>query len=59
MHRQSPALKKSVDFDILGMTFELSSQRFGILRKSCPVFNDLFFIQRGFRGFVLQVLEDC
>ena len=78
MHRQSPplnvgstVLKKSVDFDILGVTFDSNTtfekhlcsvsraapQRLGILRKSWRVFNDRLLLGRCFRGFVLPVLE--
>ena len=66
-------LKESVDFDILGVTFDsklifemhlrsvsrAASQRLGILRKSWRVFHDWLLIGRCFWGFVLPVLEYC
>ena len=36
-----------------------TSQRLGILRKSCRVFHDRLLLGRCFRGFVLPVLEYC
>ena len=64
-------LKESDDLVILAvsfdskMTFEknlrsvsrATSQRLGILRKSCQVFHDRWLLGRCFRGFVLPVLE--
>ena len=55
-----------VTFD-LKMTFEkhlpsasrATSQRLGILRKSCRVFHDRSLLGRRCRGFVLPVLEYC
>ena len=66
-------LKESDDFVILGATFDskmtsennlrmvsrASSQRLGILRKSCRVFHDRSFLERCFRGFVQPILEYC
>ena len=60
-------LKGSVGLDILGVTFDskmtfekhlrsvfrAASQRLGILRKSCRVFNDRLPLLRCFRSFVL------
>ena len=77
MRPQSPPLtiggtmvKKSVDLDILGVTFDskmtfekhfrsvsrAASQRFGILTKSRRVFHDRLLLRRCFRHFVLSVL---
>ena len=64
-------LKESVDLDLLGVSFDskmtvekhlcsvssAASQRLGILRKSCRVFNYKLLQGRCFPGFVLPVLE--
>ena len=66
-------LKEFDDLVILSVTFDSKmtfekhlrsisravSQRFGILRKSWPVFHDISLLVRCFRGFVLPVLEYC
>ena len=66
-------LKDSDDLVILGVTFDskltfekhlrlvsrAASQRLGIVRKSWRVFHDRSLLERGFRGFVLPVLEYC
>ena len=80
MHPQPPpltiddtVLKESVDFDILGVTYDskltfekhlrsvsrAASQRLGILRKSWRVSHDRLLIGRCFWGFALSVLEYC
>ena len=80
MHPQPPpltingtVLKESVDFDLLGSTFDskltfekhlrsvsrAASQKLGILRKSWRVFHDRLLIGRCFWPFVLPVLEYC
>ena len=66
-------LKESDDLVILGVTFDskmtfekqlrsvsrAASQKLGILWKSWRVFHDRSLLGRGFRGFVLPVLEYC
>ena len=66
-------LKESDNLDMLGVTFDSkltfvkhlrsvsrpASQRLGILRKFCRVFDDRLLIGRCFWGFVLPVLEYC
>ena len=66
-------LKESDDLDILGLTFDskmpfekylrsasgAASQRLGSLRNYWRVFHDRLHLGRGFRDFVLPVLEYC
>ena len=70
VHYRRNCVEVSGDLDISVVTFDsemtfekinsiAASQRFGILRKACRVFNDKSFLERCFLGFVLPVLECC